>query len=153
MCLLTFVTWPAVKGHICSLVLSVCKSRGSCPSMHLAQNRWPLTTKWQLRRETRERGNKWTSKKACKEERGDTVSERLLTRWYWIRVSGCWWLQSVGTQRLVVMVISNRLCYLHSSVTFLSVRSVQAVRHWLFLEINGTQCRHMLVLTCSSRIL
>lgn len=67
------------RPHLQLVSSSVCKSHGSCHSRHLAQSRWPLTTSWQLRRERRERRNKWKSKKAHKEERGDEVSVRLLT--------------------------------------------------------------------------
>lgn len=67
------------------LASSVCKSCGSCPSRHLAQSRWPLTANWQLRRETRGRGNKWKSKKACKEETG---TECLYACWHCDTESG-----------------------------------------------------------------
>lgn len=73
------------------LVSSVCKSRGSCPSRHLAQSRWPLTTSWQL---WRERRNKWKSKKAYKQEWVKCLyacwhGDMILNQAEWLLVTVC----------------------------------------------------------------
>lgn len=63
------------KPHL-QLAWPVCKASGSCPRTHLAPSHWPPTAKWQLRRETRERENKWKFKKKKKSTtRGERDAE------------------------------------------------------------------------------
>lgn len=96
------------------LAWPVCKASGSCPRTHLAPSHWPLTTKWQLRRETRERENKWKlkKKKVHKETReGRRVCWRCDTGSGMLSRSKCGNPMGRGS-----VLICHLLYYLYSSV-------------------------------------
>lgn len=113
------------------LAWPVCKASGSCPRTHLAPSHWPPTAKWQLRRETRERENKWKLEKKKKKStrRGERDAESADAV---IQDQTCYLGANVGTQS-----VEARCWYVTSCIIFTHL----SVACWLWHNAGNQRSR------------